>query len=204
MTFGESGDIHDCGDMTGTGNRVLYVGGSLDGQFYGYHYFYVLGSAIDDKIDMFIGPIGNYGVAYIDTLVADGDGLQDVIMSLPAFGLISGNESVGSIFVVHGSKNIPVRLNNVTSTIATPNSISIFPNPVIDYNCKLDLSSIVPQDLEISLYDLLGRKVFSEFITTPFFRVSKPINTSGLSNGTYILEVKGKSIVQRLKLSVMK
>ncbi|MDP4235292.1 MAG: hypothetical protein Q8919_02430, partial [Bacteroidota bacterium] len=133
-SIGWGNSIKDCGHMTGTNNRLLYVEGSLDGGFYGYHFFYVLGNAIDDKIDMEIGPIPNVGGSSgaIDTLVADNDKLQDVIMGLGAFGLNSGNESNGTIYLIHGSNKIPDRTSSVSARNAvdeSPSHILAYPNP---------------------------------------------------------------------------
>lgn len=197
--------IRDCGDMTGTGNRVLYVSSDFDGGFYGYHFFYVLGEALDEKIDMFIA-LDNSGICgnQMDTLVADGDKLQDVIMALSAYGLAGGNDANGTIYVVHGSTKIPVRKNSVRHSIDEPSSVSINANPVTNRICNIDLSHTDQQLLQFDIFDMLGRKVYSEGFETTFAQQTHPVNMSSFPNGTYMLEVKGKTVHQRIKFSVLK
>ncbi len=201
--FGGVG-LHDCGDMTGTGNHVLYIGADLDGGFYGYHFFYVLGSAIDDKVDMFIGPIPNSGDGFLDTLTADNDNLQDAILGLSGFGLNNGNEAVGTIYVIHGSNKIPVKTNRVLPISQNDISINVFPNPVTNGKCILDLRSAPEEDIQVNIFDLLGRKVFSENIYTPFVNPLHPIVIRTLPNGTYVIELEGKTFNRRIHLLILK
>ncbi len=197
--------LKDCGHMTGTKNHVLYIEGLLDGGFYGYEFFYVLGDAIDDKVDMFIGPIGNGGGAsnQVDTIVADNDNLQDIIMGESGFGLDAA-DAHGSIYVIHGSRKIPERTRTVSTGVSGIENISIFPNPVTEGKFTLDLSSIEQQNLKVELWDLLGRKVYSEYIGEAFIRQFYSIFIPSLSSGTYILEIIGKKFTKRMEVHVLK
>ncbi|HEY6171810.1 MAG TPA: hypothetical protein VIX80_06100, partial [Candidatus Kapabacteria bacterium] len=125
----------DCGDMTGTGNRVLGnialapLGGNA-----GIYSFYVLGDAMDSKIDM-IYVEQNHPSGSMDTLTADGDGLQDVIIGMPGYTTpkdeAKGWEDVGSLAVIRGSMKIPVKLNSVRNkSLISEGSVIVYPNPL--------------------------------------------------------------------------
>jgi hypothetical protein len=198
LSFGSG--IRDCGYMTGTHNRVLYIGATLDGGFYGYHFFYLLGDAADDKADMVIGAIPNDGEAgnQVDTIVGDNDKFQDIIMGLSVFG-------PGTIYLVHGSPRIPEITRNVLSgNSSNANNISVFPNPVTNGSCTLNLSSIDQQDLQIGIWDLLGRKVYYEQVYASFMREKHAIAIGLLPTGTYILEIQGKNFSKRIEIQVLK
>ena len=89
----------------------MCVYGSLDASYYGSYFFYVLGNSMDDKVDMFFSMNHFPGLSKVDTLVADGDKLQDIIMGMTGYysdeDLTLNKRSVGTICVVHGSKKIP-------------------------------------------------------------------------------------------------
>jgi hypothetical protein len=203
LSFGVS--LKDCGDMTGTGNRVLYIEGSSEQELYGSHFFYVLGNSIDDKADMFIGDVPNGGGSSgnLDTLVADNDNHGDVIMGLPGFGL-DGPLFNGTIYLIHGSEKIPVSGRSVSTLNTGQNYISVYPNPVTTGTCILDLHSLELQDIDITLWDLLGRKVYSEHIYAPYMRPQYQILLNSFPSGTYTLEVIGKKFSQRIQLSLLK
>lgn len=133
LGLGFPGALYNCGDMTGTGDPVMCVYGSLDASYYGYYFFYVLGNSMDDKVDMFFSMNHFPGLSRVDTLVADGDKLQDIIMGMPGYysdeDLTLNKRSVGTVCVVHGSKNIPDRTRSIHSTGSENWDISVFPNP---------------------------------------------------------------------------
>ncbi len=203
LTWGGGGV--DCGDMTNTGNRVLGTGGETDQGLDNYDFFYVVGNNIDDKADMFIGDIPNHGGTDAeDTLTADHDQYGDIIMGRPGFGMNSASEYNGTIFVLHGSEKIPVSGRTVSTFKPGQNQISVYPNPITTGTCTLDLHSLELQDLDITIWDLLGRKIYFEHIYAPYMRTQHQIFLNSITSGTYTLEVIGKKFNQRIQLSVLK
>jgi hypothetical protein len=187
MGFGVSGSVYDCGDMTGTGNRVLYIGGSLDGSFYGYHYFYVLGNAISDKIAMFVGPLSPYGGSSgsIDTLVADNDQLQDVIMGLGAY------QGPGAIYLIHGSSKIPVRTNSVVERKAvdeSPSHILAYPNPC-QQSTVLTFDNCLGQKMTVDVVSTSGQQCLHQETPGVDGLQQYAVDLSTLSAGEYIINL---------------
>jgi hypothetical protein len=128
--------LRDCGDMTGTGNRVLSAYGAPFAGGTGFSQYYVLGDALDDKVDMFYTSENFVGIP--DTITANGDNLQDVILGDP-IALSDkddkkGWNNVGAIGLLKGTKKIPVKLNSVASERERKNlqSAQVYasPNPL--------------------------------------------------------------------------
>ncbi|MDP4220342.1 MAG: T9SS type A sorting domain-containing protein [Bacteroidota bacterium] len=191
--IGFGNHIYDCGDMTGTGNRMLYVEGSRDGLFYGYHFFYVLGAAIDDKVDMFIGPVPNDGQSdgAIDTLVADNDNLQDVIMGLGGFGLNSGNESNGTIYLIHGSNKIPDRTSSVSarrSVDESPSHILAYPNPCSGHTV-LTFDNCSASKMKIQVVSMSGVEVLQDETPAVDGLQQYAVDLSTVPAGEYIVNL---------------
>ncbi len=154
--------MSDCGDMTGTGNRVLYLGGEIDSHN-GASIFYVLGKALDDKIDMFFE--GNddlysgYGLA--DTVTGDNDNLQDMMMGVPSY------DSRGSVYLIRGSKDIPVTLNpkyKVSQDAKlTQNQLTSYPNP-LDQKTTLTFENRTSGVMYMEVVSSIGVSVLREEI----------------------------------------
>ena len=104
---GWGGSPRDCGDMTGSGDHVLCVGGGFgyDAEFYT---FYALGNSFDEKVDMYI-PETNVGGGVPDTATLDGDRLQDVVIGAPDLPWLTDNgmNFRGSLLFIHGTDKIP-------------------------------------------------------------------------------------------------
>jgi hypothetical protein len=148
-------NVADAGDMTGTGNRVLYTAGawSNDNQT---DNFYVTGKALDNKIDIYnVSNSGGRG----DTLTANDDSLEDFLLSRPY-----GN---GTLWLYYGSKNIPVHLNPQWADVKTEiekipqqngAGVTLSPNPANSWT----VATIVWPEAEEGEYiitDMLGREV---------------------------------------------
>ena len=184
--------LKDCGHMTGTNNRVLYVEGTLDAGFYGYEFFYVLGDAIDDKIDMEIGPIPNHGGAgpFVDTLVADNDNLQDIIMGESGFGLDAATYN-GSIFVVHGSNKIPDKTNSVVARKAVDESqshILAYPNPCRQ-STVLTFDNCLGEKMTMDVVSSSGQQCLHEETPGVDGLQQYAVDLSTLSAGEYIINL---------------
>ena len=161
----------NCGDMTGTSNNVLYVQGVVLPGSAAVNLFYVMGEALDDKIDMEFdytsnSNVVNYGMGATgtDTITADGDNLQDVIIGLGNYvsddDLAKGYSNVGSIQIVHGSKKIPVHTNGVARSTPTQPTLDVYPNPLRSSG-TVSYSSPQSGEAMVTLYDILGRAVFA-------------------------------------------
>jgi hypothetical protein len=76
----------------------------------------------------------------------------------------------------------------------TTEKYSVFPNPVTSNELTITSKSIHLK--EVSIFNILGKKVFS----TKFKGISKRFDLAGLSNGIYFLKVSenGKTITQKL------
>ncbi len=153
--------IADAGDMTGTGNHVLYTQA-----FYpngagspGWDAFFVTGQALDDKIDIYYN-ISNSAFSG-DTLTSNADSLEDFLLG--SANLIEGPNGLidkGGLWLYYGSKQIPVHLNPQFSVVNVPRTngagISLSPNPANQWS----VATIVwpeSEDGEYSIYDMLGR-----------------------------------------------
>jgi hypothetical protein len=194
LTWGD--EIWNCGDMTGTGNTVICAHGSDDGDLTNFYYFYVLGRAMDEKVDMFYG-MSNYGTGYIDTLVADRDSLQDIINGLVIFTsdndrLLHNWWGVGSLQVIHGSKQIPVHISPKYSVGPTPTSTAIFtvyPNPIRTH-FQADFRLRESGNALLRIFDLLGREVYREIFRGTAGEQVKRVQLPRLANGVYQLLIE--------------
>lgn len=101
------------GDLTGTGNPVIYTT-AQEGLATGHHFFYVLGTAIDDKADIFFTS-SPFGWGKATPLRANNDRYGDVVVSLPEFMTLEDMDNnkrfVGSLALLYGSSRIPNRQN---------------------------------------------------------------------------------------------
>jgi hypothetical protein len=203
--FGDK--LYDCGDMTGTGNRVLLT---LEGPdlLYGVCSFFVTGKALDDKVDLYyaIGPGG--AALEPDTLTADHDNLQDVIIGIPDYysydDLNLGKQYVGSIHVVHGSKKIPVHISErfaVEKHAVAIGSMMLYPNPTHDHT-SIECSFEHPGRVSIQIYDVLGRVVMREDREVRAGREVFSLSLNGLTKGAYSVRVSGSSVMMNTELIV--
>jgi hypothetical protein len=199
--------IQDCGDMTGTGNRVLLVSCSIDGDFYGLYFFYVTGRALDSTVDMYYGlGGGGYGEGF--PINADGDGFQDVILAMPSFATaydVSQNKrAVGTLRVLHGSQKIPVKLNGkfgVTGQKRSLESPLVYPSPA---NTFLMVSIPEPDasTLTVKVFDLLGREMTATGLRVSANGVVR-LETSKLNAGSYILEITTQGNIYHSKVDIV-
>ncbi len=102
------------------------------------------------------------------TVYVQGGDLQDSLISL-------------------GDTIAPVRPTTLTTVAKTDELISVFPNP-FSQSFGLKLNDDVNGVMDISIYDLSGRKVYSESMTNPTSGVML-INPQLASSGIYVLRV---------------
>jgi len=194
--------LKDCGDMTGTGNNVLYVGG-LD-FLTGNENFYVLGDAIDDKIDMYFG--GYMVGGTLDTCTLDNDGLQDVAMGDPGYNMdnkLSGDDK-GTVRFIHGSRKIPVRLNLNIVRERHPElegNLTVAPNPCSSHTV-VTWESACSGSVNVRLIDLLGRVAFEETRRTTGSLESFSLDIPPLPAGDYVLQLIQSPCTQYAKVVI--
>ena len=191
-----------CGDMTGTGNPVIAVGGGEPG--FSYCFFYVMGEAADQYVDMEYGQY--YGGGPLDTLTADGDLLEDVINGNSFYRTEGGTEAgVGTIEIIHGSRKIPVRLNprfaKVTDAVRTGDSLRIAPNPCSTHTI-VTWESSCSGAVELQLYDVMGRQVYEERRPTTGTLESFSLDLPKLPNGEYFLVLIQEPCVQHARIII--
>lgn len=202
---GMSYDVSNAGDMTGTGNNVLMWEGS--GSLRNYFFFYVTGKALDSLADIFFA-MEPYAYSQLDTLTANADKFQDVIMSHPVFYTWEdhdrGKHDVGTVRVVYGSSKIPVRLNpkfSVPGNTTEASTALAWPNPFID-RITLSAKFNIAEDIQVEIFDVLGRRVFADRYHAGYSQ-SLTINLlSSLPAGTYIVRATQQSF--SVKAVIMK
>ncbi|HET9136149.1 MAG TPA: T9SS type A sorting domain-containing protein [Candidatus Kapabacteria bacterium] len=183
----------DCGDMTGTGNHVLGIlAAAPPAGTDGVMLFYTLGTALDDKADILVG-WSNDGEPYcMDTLDANGDGLEDVMIGMPGWTSDKDAQkdyrSVGAVGILYGSKKIPVH-NTAVPVIANDDRIGVFPNPA-GRQITIELPTPENRHLQVVLHDVLGREVFrtgSSMLENARMLIDLP----ELSTAIYYLQIEG-------------
>ncbi len=198
------GGFVDAGDMTGTGNHVLYTGGGAGGAA---HYFdqnfYVTGQALDNKIDIFYS---NCAAGYGDTLTANSDSLEDLLLGNASYG------NAGTMWLMYGSKQIPVHLNPQFAEVKTeieqiPQNngagITFAPNPIPHSWSVATIIWPVSEEADLCVYDLLGTAVQTEKIRLLGGPEQQRIYFPNLAAGVYVVELHGASGVARAKLVVV-
>ncbi len=133
--FGGAYYMDDCGDMTGTGNRVIKTVGGV-GHAGGEDLYYVVGKALDDRIDINVS-YDNDPSSPVIKVKADTDSLQDVLFQINNYRYPSLDPISGSLGVLRGTSKIPVTLNpkyaveERKALSATGNSLLAAPNPFV-------------------------------------------------------------------------
>ena len=196
--------LTNCGDMTGTGRTVLGLAGVDENSAVGFEAFYVLGDAIDEKVDMFFG--GYIMGGLLDTCTIDGDGLQDLANGDPGYnteGDLSGKD-IGTVRFIHGSKKIPVRLNRVEVRKTNPvleGAVTVSPNPCSRFTV-VTWESSCSGEVHLTLRDLLGKTVFEESRPTTGDLEAFRLDLPPLANGEYFLELQQEPCSQLAKIVV--
>ena len=76
----------------------------------------------------------------------------------------------------------------------------IFPNPS-NGDFTLQLTGYMDQDVDIAVYDMMGKKVFaSQFQTGSADYVRESIDLTHFSNGNYILKVNAGGTVESMSM----
>ncbi|MDP4230483.1 MAG: T9SS type A sorting domain-containing protein [Bacteroidota bacterium] len=189
------GDILDCGDLTGTGNPVLAIRG---GYFtYGFTSFYVLGKALDDKIDAFFSQNGGgYGGA--DTIHVSNGGKTTFIMGAPAYqspeDQKDGIFQKGSLQVLYGAEKIPVRLNPQFADAPqrnldeSPSHIIAYPNPCSGHTV-LTFDNCSASKMKIQVVSTSGVEVLQDETPAVGGLQQYAVDLSTIPAGEYIVNL---------------
>jgi hypothetical protein len=157
--------LQNGGDLTGTGNPVLITGGGggLGNQFYAW---YVLGRALDDKIDMFVSYY--HGSGWADTITATNSGYRSFIESTPYAETSDDNGNqiaqVGGIQMLVGARNIPVHPNPVFS-VSGRHSLDTSVHHLLAYPNPCDERTVITFDncsggtMQVDVINMLGTVV---------------------------------------------
>ena len=79
--------------------------------------------------------------------------------------------------------------------------IDIFPNPSRDI-FNLSFNSVIKQDIEISIYSLIGEKVYEKFIKGYYGDFSTSFDLKLFGSSMYLLEIKSNQLLMKRKLIV--
>jgi len=197
----------DAGDMTGTGNHVLYV--AADDGIGAFQNFYLTGQALDNKIDIYNSFEAGAGG---DTLTANADSLEDLLMGLPGYvsaaDQSNGKREVGSMWLMYGSKQIPVHLNPEFADVKSVPQVngaglSFSPNPITQSWSVATIVWPVGEEADLSVYDLLGTAVQTEKIRLLGGPEQQRIYFRGLADGVYVVEIHGAYGEARAKLVIV-
>jgi hypothetical protein len=198
-----TGNLRNCGDMSGKGYDILQASGySQSGS---YHLFYATGKALDEQADMFIRSYGIQDGGTVDTITANDDGLQDVIIGRPGFlsqaDFERGYHDVGLIEIVYGSSKIPTKINPllaVSTVRVSTERLSMYPNPV-SQSTTIALPTSAPSHMMLSVVNVLGETVHTESIevSAPLgqFTWQRPIT---IRAGVYYLQLRGEEFNGRV------
>jgi hypothetical protein len=206
----------NCGDMTGTGNRVMLT--VAGGGGYWEPLFYVTGEALDTYIDMVIQPDQRGAAGGVDTLTANADSLEDLLYGasgyfaprdfVPPDGSNDTSES-GSVWLIYGSKQIPVRLNPQWADVRTilqssdNTTLTFAPDPAPGWS----VATIVWPEAEEADYEVqntLGMVVQSGSLRMLGGAEKQRIYFSNLTSGVYYVTIHGAYVEARAKIAIVR
>ncbi|MBS1904884.1 MAG: T9SS type A sorting domain-containing protein [Bacteroidetes bacterium] len=191
MTFG---GIGFCGDMTGTRNPVVKFVAFTQTVVGEYELYYVLGKALDDKIDIIHQRGDGYADADVVPVDADGDRFGDVIYSYQTLAGDSLWPSWTGLALLHGSSKIPVHLNPLYGVAqgqgSDEESLLISPNPAMAGSVVLTMHQSRGGASEIEVVNTLGEVVWQEQQNIPNGDAMIRLDLGGLANGVYYLRVR--------------
>ncbi len=109
---------------------------------------------------------------------------------------------------LHGNNvyvdNVNIIMKNLTplgfGTFENNNGVNVYPNPS-DGNYVLEINSNKDELLTYSVYSVAGQKLKESRVAVSSGTIKVALNITNLASGIYFLEVRGKSNVQKIKLS---
>ena len=195
--FAIMGFANVVGDMSGKGIPMLCV--QYEGQGDEMYFFYGLGAGLSDRASVFFERSPT-DLGYVDSITADGDNLEDVIIGDPSYSN-TGNifNGAGEILILHGSSKIPIaNLDVVPAIPMQTDRLEVIPNPVTGPFDLLFLNSDINMYATITIQSILGSAVFQE--TVPINSDNNasqeiPLNSHTWPSGTYFVTVRTRTQV---------
>ncbi|HET9136334.1 MAG TPA: T9SS type A sorting domain-containing protein, partial [Candidatus Kapabacteria bacterium] len=183
-------EAYDAGDLTGTGRPVMKTGGAF-GHDQAFEFYYVLGDAIDDKIDIIVTHPHGTGAGGIP-VDADGDKYGDLVyQAYSEFNDLTPTKS--GLWVLHGSNKIPVHINPKYAAVAKRTTIesqcSTYPNPADGYT-TVQFTISNPGNVNLSIKDVLGRAVEKKSFFTQAGLNTFQIPLDNIPNGAYCVLIE--------------
>jgi hypothetical protein len=176
----------------------MKAGGAF-GHDQAFEFYYVLGDAIDDKIDIIISHPHGTGAGAIP-LDADGDKYGDIVYQ--AHSDYNGlDPSKSGLWVLHGSDKIPVHVNPKYSAVSTP----IFDTEGFAYPNPVTSTTTIPFSIDrrgfvtLEVTDALGRNIAT--LVNGYYDVgsyTSSFDMKDVSAGIYYVRLKaaGKKLVR--------
>jgi hypothetical protein len=190
-----NGSLTNCGDMTGTGNNVLFCAGYLENV--AFHFFYVMNQGFDDKIDMSFFIEDEIGAFAIDTFSSNGDAKQDVLM-----GYALKDNRRGWLAQLNGTNRIPVH-GKASVGLQSPNTpFLIYPNPAVDRTTFSFAQAMDCNTAVVSIFNTLGQLVLSEQCKVRSGVQRVDVELAGLESGAYMAQLATCEGVYRSHLIV--
>jgi hypothetical protein len=109
-------------------------------------------------------------------------------------------QSVGNIFFDICNANFSIQIPTAIGQINNEsNQLIVYPNPS-DGTFVCQLNSDYAGEMQLNIYDCLGRRVFSNRFEKPFGLFSKELTISSLTKGTYFAEILAGKHIDRVRL----
>ncbi len=188
--------LFDGGDLTGTGNNVLITSGG-GGIGYSFDAMYVLGKAMDDKIDVFAS-YHYAGGGEKETIRATNKDALTYIFSAPAYespdDQNNGIHGKGSIRILYGTEKIPVHLNPkfaVSEMKSFENSaehLLAYPNPC-DQSTVLTFDNCTGGKMTVDVISSNGKYCQHEETPGGYGIQQYGLSMTDLAAGNYIIRL---------------
>ncbi len=188
------------GDTTGTGHTGAQ--GSYPDYFLLTVYGYSNGAQITDSVNFYLADFR--GPDSLDYIVEDWQWVDlTPLGNVDSVQFTMSSTDVGSFGI-----NTPLffcidDFTTANAAVATSNliskkSIQIYPNPVQN-ELHISLQDIEEENLELTIYDLSGKKIVSETIVNS--QADYPVDFSNQPAGTYFLQLRSEDVVWSTKIS---
>jgi PKD repeat protein len=139
------------------------------------------------------------GTAPYTYLWSPGGATTDTITGLvPGIYTITVTDNHGCTDTRQGTVGGTIGINEVTTLIY---NVSVAPNPSRD-EMTVSVSMAAAAAMEIKLYDIEGKAVYSDMEANGQSRVQKKINVQAFTSGIYILEVRANGESMRTRVSI--
>ncbi len=114
------------------------------------------------------------------------------------FAFVNESNHGNAIYLDNINIEAPAHVNTGVTDVTTAMKVNVVPNPATD-RCTIYLNMDQPRQVEASLYDVVGQKVWSHDLGT-VRNTSDQVSLAGLAPGVYVIKVKAddKSYTTRI------